>query len=169
MRHKPVRAKFESTAVTESAPEHINLRIGDFYFLQYTFCMQYKSSSYFFLVFIVLAASAFAALPTVKKSFTHFSEEYIESEMVQIQSHMFFYKIEEGSFHGFCQDRPVLTLGYEILSETDSGLSCLLAQDFSGVALFFGLSSGETYCVDASGFSGVLSFSPRNLSGHCIQ
>ncbi len=128
--------------------------------------MGYQNSTYYFLIFLLIAASFFAALPFVRGAFSNYSDSYIISEMNRAQSDMYFYKRENGNFHYACIRSDIAMLISKALYELGSGLSCTTNDNEENLALYVTLRSGEIYCVDSSGTQSYIKDTEKPL-GHC--
>ena len=118
--------------------------------------MDNTNKSYFFLIFIIIGVSAIAVIPSLKKSFSKASDTFIMEEMRRVQTDMFYYELDHGSFNGACISGDFVMLQNKILLDSGAGLSCTTDKNKSRLSLYTKLSTGDTYCVDSEGEQGIV-------------
>ncbi len=127
-----------------------------------------KQSSPFFLIFITIAAIAFAGIPPVMRAFDKASDNYIIDSMNLVQSEMYFYEFDHGHFQHACIGGDFVILTNKILLESGSGVSCTTSPDKRSISLYTRLKSGDIYCVDSNDFGGIVS-DDINPNGYCSK
>lgn len=128
----------------------------------------YQTQSHFFIIFLVIAAMAFATIPPVLKAFAKTSDTYVVSELKKAQSEMFFYELDNGSFKNACMRGEIGLVQSSVLIESGNAVSCTSSDKYKTIALRTELQSGEIYCVDSLGFLGFVD-SKKGLSGNCSK
>ena len=115
-----------------------------------------KQSSPFFLIFIMIAVLAFAGIPPLMRAFDDTSDRYVISEMHKVQSDLYFYHFDHGSFYHACISGNFIILENKVLLESGSGVSCTTSSDKQSLSLYTRLKSGEIYCVDSHDYRGIV-------------
>ncbi len=128
----------------------------------------YKAKSSIFLIFIVISAMAFAALPALFDAFAKASDIVVIENMKRVQSEMYFYEIDNGNYRYACIGGDYIVLQNKILLESGNGLSCTTNELETSISLYTKLKSDKIYCVDSLGYQGYIDENIR-LLGRCSK
>lgn len=122
----------------------------------------YVFQSKFFIVFVAIAAMAFAALPFMKHSFSDTSDTYIRSQMDRISGEMLFIERRAGVFDHTCTKGAIGNILNDVIQEYGRSTVCRTnPPKNSEMIVYTQLHSGEYYCVDSLGVSCEISYEPK--------
>ncbi|MCI5051004.1 MAG: hypothetical protein MRY57_01715 [Candidatus Pacebacteria bacterium] len=112
----------------------------------------YLFQSTFFIVFIGIAAMAFAALPFMKNSFADVSDNYIKSELSRMQAEMLFVSVRQNTFTNFCTTGEVNGIVLDLIKNKTTSLHCKTNAPINNqVIVCAELKNENHYCVDYLG------------------
>jgi len=107
----------------------------------------------YFLIFIIIAVTAYIVTPVMYSSFTDASDLYAQSKINTIRGEMFFAQQKRGSFQYACYSGPIGILVQDLVAEYSRRIVCRTNTDDSEMIVYTQLRSGEYYCIDSAGFS----------------
>ena len=114
----------------------------------------YRVQSTYFLMFILISAIAFVAVPVMKDSFSSISDSYVKSQMKRIQTEMFFIDQGRGSFRHTCYTGSVGIIIRDLIQEYGKKVVCRTDKPLdSKVFIYVELRSGAFLSVDYLGVS----------------
>lgn len=123
----------------------------------------YVFQSKFFIVFIAIAAMAFAAVPMMKNSFADVSDSYIRSKMNLIKAEMMFIDRTSHSFKMACESNAIDNAIANIISENTQLIVCNANTPlYTEMIVYAKLKSGNYYAVDSHGVSCELASEPHS-------
>ncbi len=115
--------------------------------------MGYKSSSYYFMIFIVISVSFLSFIPILKKRLAQTGEEILYAHMRIAQADILEEKVKGNSINKVCTVNPDVLFVEYLAAQTVDGFVC---RD-SHTTFVLGVKSGEKwYCVDSEGFDGYV-------------
>ena len=131
---------------------------------------QYLFQSKFFLIFLLISACVFSAIPVVKHSFKQASDTYVKERMHYVQTELFFYDLHSPKARLICSAGEMTLLQNEIIFESGNTLSCSFNKETPSLSLYTLLQrNNETYCVDTLGYAGVIDTTHPVALGRCSK
>ena len=121
--------------------------------------MGYKSSSYYFMVFIVTSVGFFSFIPVFKRALHHTNEEFLQAHMRIAQAEVLNLQIEGGSLKNSCVYTAEVIFVEDLARDESGGFVC---RDSDNSFLFAVKTKNQWYCVDGEGFTGFIKDIPRN-------
>jgi len=123
--------------------------------------MGYKSSSYYFMVFIVISVGFLSFISTFRKILHHTNEEFLQAHMRIAQAEVLNLQTEERSLENSCIYTAEVIFVENLARDESGGLVC---RDSDNSFLFAIKTKDQWYCVDGKGFTGFIKDIPRNAT-----
>lgn len=122
----------------------------------------YLFQSKFFIIFIAIAAMAFAAIPFMKNSFADVSDSYIKNQINYIQGEILFIDIKEGAFDNLCTQGEIGKIVNDVV-QNSIAVKCLVNPPINNkIMICAQLKTAYHYCVDYLGTSCELAQTPSS-------
>jgi hypothetical protein len=116
----------------------------------------------YFLIFVIIAATAFAAIPAMKTSFADVSDTYVKSQISRIQGEMFFMEQTKGNFKNACFTGEIGLLVQDMINEYGEHVVCRTNSDYSKMIVYAKLRAGDYLAVDSAGITCNTSYELKN-------
>ena len=123
--------------------------------------MGYKSSSYYFMVFIVISVGFLSFISTFRKILHHTNEEFLQAHMRIAQAEVLNLQTEGRSLENSCIYTAEVVFVENLARDESGGLVC---RDSDNSFLFAIKTKDQWYCVDGKGFTGFIKDIPRNAT-----
>lgn len=140
------------------------LGVGVFTFFKhhwYNSDVNYFSFGHYFLIFLIIAASAYAAMPFVQNTFRDISDTYVRSQMQRVQSEVLFLSARNHNFRHVCFEGIIHETLKDIIQGHSKYTSCRSnIPEYSELIICSYLKSGRYLCVDGIGISCEITFEP---------
>ncbi len=112
----------------------------------------YKTETTYFLVFILIAVTSFAAIPFMVDSLNSYSDSYIRSQINKIQAEMLFIDIKKGEYDKLCYTGETGNIISDLINENSKYISCRTNKPNHSKAIICAqLKVGSYYCADSIG------------------
>lgn len=114
----------------------------------------YKTETTYFIMFILMMAVSFSAMPFITNALSDYSDSYVRSQMKKIQGEMLFIDVKAGEYDRICYYGKTGLVINELVQERNNYVSCRTNKPQNTQALVCaGLKGGSYYCVDSAGVS----------------
>ncbi len=132
--------------------------------------MWQRNSSYYFLIFLLIAVSFAAFLPSWKRTLAKTSQDVVRYHMDAFGSELLYEKEQGKDFSGTCVNPSAISLSYLAIEELPGvSLVCRENEDGESAAFFVEFGRGEWYCVDSYGYAGYVDEPTEPGAGYCIS
>ena len=124
-----------------------------FTYFFYTPRMEYKSSAYYFMVFIVISVGFLSFIPVFRRKLSQTEEEFLHSHMRIAQSNILDEKVRGRSLDMVCITDPDVLFVENLATQDEDSYVCRDSDDTFALAVKRGRG---WYCVDSEGFDGYV-------------